>query len=210
MTLSKFIVLVILAALVGGAMSYVQNMPLAEGYISRTTVRLTRNGRTFCSGVVLSDNTIATAAHCTGFDLGPMGFIVDPAPIEIRRNDNLPTGIMAKPYEVSTQLDRAILKGDFHALPHSPYLYDVKKSIAARQSKLQFIICGYPMGGQLYCGRAKFLQNDNFQMMIKGILIPGMSGGPMYLPDGTVMSVNSAVQGDNSLVSPLYNQELAK
>src|ERR1700692_2509663 len=76
-------------------------LPNPENTIDlRPIVRLTKNGRTFCSGTVINSHTIVTAAHCVVQE-NPFEALTGPTlkdEIEIRENDNLPTGVIAKPY----------------------------------------------------------------------------------------------------------------
>ena len=41
--------------------------------------------------------------------------------------------------------------------------------------------------------------------LLQAAVIPGMSGGPVLLRDGTVVAVNVAVDGNRAVVSPIYN-----
>jgi hypothetical protein len=175
-----------------------------------STVRLTRDGKTFCSGIIINDTTMITAAHCV-VAMTPMGAFLLEEYVDIRASDNVERGTMAKIQSVSTQLDRATLKGDFKAFKHNRVLSDPEDNAKIRIPGTRMISCGYPMGTELYCATMTYVTEDGFQMRTKnvgtGLLIPGMSGGPTMLPDGTVVGVNSAVEGENSLISPTYNME---
>ncbi len=201
------------------------NQAVVDNKIGRPTVklgsiiRLVQDGRTYCSGVVIDNNTIVTAAHCVLTDT-PFGPFLNPeAEIEIRASDNVSRGTFAHPKNASTQIDRAVLKGNFSIYSKSKYISDVAQSVAARTPGNRFISCGYPLGGALYCGNMIYQRELAFFMVVKsatapgvsgGILIPGMSGGPTMLTDGTVIGINSAVEDDHSILAPMYNVEMYK
>jgi len=167
-------------------------------------IRLVKDGRTYCSGVVIDKTTIVTASHCVSV-ASMFGTTVNKDPIDIRAYDNLNRGTTARVMGVLVQLDRAVLKGDFRLFAPANYVSDVEKNVSYRSKGQQYISCGYPLGGKLYCTPLTFIQNAGFMMGVKGILIPGMSGGPTMLQDGTVIAINIAVDQDMSYVSPIYN-----
>jgi len=168
-------------------------------------VRLVREGHTFCSCVLISNDTILTAGHCAVIET-PFGMFMNPDPIEIRQSNNKPIGITATVKSASSQIDRGILKGDFSRLEKSTYISDTTKSIDTRVLGRQYISCGYPLGGELYCQLTHFVSNLGFFIAVKGKgnLIPGMSGGPTMLEDGTVIAINVAVDNEFNLLSPSY------
>lgn len=176
--------------------------PVGPLYAS-SVVRLTNNGQTFCSGVVINKDTIVTAGHCV-ITWTPFGGFLRPEPIEVRSADNKFIA-MARVKGATVQLDRGVIKGDFKSVKPAIYISDVARSIATRAENQQYYVCGFPLGGPLYCGKAIYLKNWGFQVAVKGVLIPGMSGGPMMLDNGAVVGINSAVIDDFSVISPIYN-----
>lgn len=168
------------------------------------TVRLVRNGHTMCSGFVINDTTIVTAGHCVVFDT-PYGLVLMPGALEIRSSDNRPLGVMAKVEGVSPQLDRAILKGNFKRFPKAAYSDSVADSVAVRVPGYRFITCGYPLGGALFCGLLVYQHDTQFFLSTRGVIIPGMSGGPVMTEQGVVIAINHAVGDDESIVAPIYN-----
>jgi V8-like Glu-specific endopeptidase len=180
----------------------------AQQLESGSIIRLVKNGRTFCSGTIVDDHTIITAAHCVTQEqvFGPPSF--SSSPIEIRENDNVPTQIMAVPYYGTPQLDQALLDGDFHKFKHRKYTTNITAITKYRNSNTKLTTCGYPMGGDLYCGELKYDDLNLFMWQVEGLLLPGMSGGPVMTPDGTVIAVNVAVEGNHSLISPIYNLDV--
>lgn len=168
-------------------------------------VRLTREGRTFCAGVVVSDTVIITASHCIVTQILPGINMVNQDPINIRLDDNIDSNTLAKPYYVNGQLDQALLYGDFRKFNPRGYISDVNKLDAIRKKDPVLTSCGYPMGGPLFCDKQYFMDLNGFMWQTTGLLLPGMSGGPVMTPDGTVIAVNIAVDQNYSIVSPIYN-----
>jgi hypothetical protein len=176
--------------------------PEANKYV---VVRLVTNGETFCSGVVATDYVLITAGHCV---IGAMTEMMMNKQIEVRLADNYPTRIYVQPGTASQQMDTGTLLGNLKTFPHMPiatnpyYLFD-------RVQKAPYLIsCGFPMGAELYCKRLTYVGPIEFNWLTLGQLIPGMSGGPVMLPDGTVIAVNSAVDGDHSRIAPLIGVSL--
>lgn len=179
--------------------------PADKGSIElRSVVRLVRDGKTFCSGVVIDDSTILTAGHCLSLETPFGAYLMNPNPIEIRGPDNRPLAILARAAGLHPLLDRGILKGDFSSLPKSRYISDVEENVSHRVRGAKFIACGYPLGGELYCSNMVYLRDSGFLMEVLGVLIPGMSGGPVMLPDGRVIATNTSVAQETSQVSPIY------
>lgn len=169
-------------------------------------------GRTYCSGVVVNDAVIITASHCVIIET-PFGNIVNPEPVEIRDDSNVPTGVYARPFSARIQLDQALLRGDFTQFKHRKTMTGVGALNKEAKYDAHLISCGYPMGGPLHCSDMYFKELYDFMWSTGGLLLPGMSGGPVMLPDGTVVAVNVAVTHSTtdhqvSLVSPIYNIEL--
>ncbi len=167
-------------------------------------VRLTNDGRTFCSGTVVSPSLIVTAAHCV-LDETPFGLIMSSRHIEIRPRDNTDLHIDAEAIYASPQMDSAVLKGDFSEFNMRRLITDPSLLSSIRQNTTKFVSCGYPLGGDLFCNYTTNPYPDNFAWKVSGVLLPGMSGGPTMLEDGSVVGINIAVEGRHSIVSPTYN-----
>lgn len=176
---------------------------------TRTVVRLVTKGKTHCSGVVFDKNTILTAGHCITVDTisGPM---LTGELIEIRTNDNRPRGIYGKALSADLRLDIGIIEGDFSALPAGKFNTTPEESVRERVAGFRYISCGFPKGKNLFCTPMIFIKNHGFCLAVKGVLIPGMSGGPTMLEDGTVIAINDAVEDDFSVVCPIYNVDMDK
>ncbi len=160
-------------------------------------------GATFCTGTVIGLHTVLTAAHCVLEDLG-FGLVSQRKDIGIRPPNNLNVSVTANVIQVRYQMDQAVLTGDFKQFQVAPFISDVK-TLDTTVKEQQKTACGFPLGGPLYCTTIFFKEPIQFFWKIKGTLIPGMSGGPVLLNDGTVVATNVAVEGDSSIVSPTYN-----
>lgn len=163
-------------------------------------------GSFFCTGTVISENTILTAAHCVaGARLGiPL--------IEVRGNDGARTGIAASVINYSERPDYALLKGNFIDFPAKDIVTDpdeIESIIKDPNSDL--VMCGFPYAGPLVCTPFKFKYKLGFQFAGSGYLYPGMSGGPVIdRKSGKVVAENLGVEGvqgqvSNAIISPLIN-----
>lgn len=167
-------------------------------------VRLTTEGRTFCSGTVISSHLILTAAHCVSTE-SSFGTVTTSNNLNIRADDNVDRGVLAKVVYVHAQTDHAILLGDFSLFGTLPLVTDPVALTAIRnKTSPMFVSCGYPLGGNLYCTDAWYVAPIQFYWAVDGVMLPGMSGGPT-LYNGTVIATNFAVEGAIATVSPTYN-----
>lgn len=159
--------------------------------------------KTFCSGVVISDSTILTAAHCGAGAMPPYGLI------EIRTADNLAGhGVLAQLAGSSGLSDLAILHGDFSKLPKLS-MAEGSQSIMDRylDNTRTTIVCGYPWGNDLVCNEVhgkRFAYIGGFMNFIaQGWMLPGMSGGPVIdVETGTVLGTNHGVSEQGVFMSP--------
>lgn len=175
-------------------------------------VRLTKDGRTYCSGTVIDEHTILTASHCV-VSQSLFGMELNNKPIEIMAYDNVHRGTFGKVKAdaVSIQLDRALIKGNFSIFQPAPYISDVTTSVSYRLPGTRIISCGYPLGGDFYCSDSVYIGADGFAMKTTAVLIPGMSGGPAFLEDGRLVAVNIAVNDKGeAIITPAYNIDMMK
>lgn len=167
-------------------------------------VRLTNQGRTYCTGSVVNNTTVITAAHCVATD-SPIGIIINTGPIEVRSDDNRPHNTFGKVRSLSMQLDQAVLHGNFAIYNKLDLIDDVATLQRHRNHEEPLLACGYALGGKLYCNKVTYHDLNNFMWSVDGVLLPGMSGGPVLTPDGSIIGINDAVSGNKSIISPTYN-----
>jgi V8-like Glu-specific endopeptidase len=163
---------------------------------------LDEQGRFFCSGVVISETRIATAAHCVIGQVPMMG-------IRLLRNKILVASengkiiTVANTGGVEPRSDQAVLVGDFSMIRPMKAITDPTE-IAESFKRGNVVMCGYPYGGKLYCNKLSNPTTDNFQFKGSGHLYPGMSGVPVIDAErGIVIGINTAVNAEWAIVSPL-------
>lgn len=175
-----------------------------ERQLDTSIVRLhDLQGRFFCSGVVISESRILTAAHCI---LRESLFGMEAVPkVEIRTQSNSPRQLYATPEADNDREDIAILKGDFRGLQVRPIIVDsAKLNSIFMNPDSKIIACGYPAGGPLRCSHVDQVDRMLFFFSARGWLYPGMSGGPVFDGSGNVIAVNQAVtEIGRIIVSPL-------
>lgn len=162
------------------------------------------NGNTFCSGTVINATTIATAGHCLYMSMGLFGTAPMFDKVEVRDAKNNSLGVVGFPGAFMPQLDQAILKGNFKLFKPMKIVTDPEELTKLRKEGTEFTACGFPMGRELFCTALVFVQPVAFFWAAYGVLIPGMSGGPVIY-NGQVVAINSAVEGAYAIVAPTYN-----
>jgi V8-like Glu-specific endopeptidase len=168
-------------------------------------VRLMSNGETFCSGVVIRKDIILTAAHCVA-ETSPLGNKhVNTGSIEIRGEDNKPVNTFGRVVSLRPKTDQAIITGSFILFEPRNTVYSVEELVKLQQKGNKFVACGYPLGGDLFCQSVFFDNNNGFMWAVKGVLLPGMSGGPVFSDAGLVIAINDSVNGELSMISPTWN-----
>lgn len=161
------------------------------------------SGRFFCSGTVINDTQILTAAHCVvdQYQLRPV--------VEVRVVSPTPTRIKATVESFSIQNDIAILTGNFKKLPK----IKIEKNNASLMEiwanpKRHVVACGYPYGAALTC--VPITQRDMYWFLWRGQgrLYPGMSGGPVIdMETSKVIGSNTAVTQEFVILAPVIRIE---
>jgi hypothetical protein len=144
-------------------------------------VRLSVNGEFFCSGVVIGGNYILTASHC----------IVDEETGRLKNEvitvegDNGRVITVGRPVGANLRMDWGLIHGNFTSIPASHVMSnDVPKDATLRA-------CGFPQGNHAtYCVVLEQNGNDLFLLKTKGLVWPGMSGGPVFDKNDQVVALN--------------------
>lgn len=162
----------------------------------KSHVRLHSQGRFRCSGVVIGNNTVLTAAHCG--NIGEMVEIV---------SDSQEVTVLAKFSSALGKQDLAVVTGDFTQFKKSPFEYT--KNLFHGETKRPMEACGYPYGSNTYrCYDLTPVKNTFVQEMGIGRLYYGMSGGPVFDKEtGLVVGVNSAITDGLVILAPLIGLE---
>lgn len=176
-----------------------------QGNLFPGVVKLAINGKGFCSGLVISDTEVLTAAHCVvAFNMyGELLTAKDVVVQSIPVNDEL----LIAPSEVVAfqgRQDVAILIGDYKGFSKIKIETNPNKDILV--SNYNIASCGFPYGGELVCYRLKNPGKMGDMIFFSGQMYAGMSGGPVIdLNTGTVYAVNHAVMPNYVVVAPIVN-----
>ena len=159
----------------------------------------TLDGRGFCSGTVIDNNYIVTAAHC----LYDENHVLRTEKLKIILPSGFDTGIIAQPAGINIELDTGLVLGDFSGFSRMLISF---ADLPFRTGG-PFVACGFPqMQHTLVCGEVFNPRPLWFQFSAQGTLSPGMSGGPVIdLSTGVpiIIAVNTAVMDDRIVLSPV-------
>lgn len=192
------------AFLLGIAYKAVKKLPkdkLSQQFPSIVRLHRAKTGDFFCSGVVINDGMILTAAHC----IAKEGKEKEPEDIIVKSPVHPLASWYAKAGNYSERADVGYIYGNFKGLPRMPIETDANEvHEQLTQSYGNIVACGFPYGGKLTCSKVENSGRFGFYYGGKGFLFPGMSGGPVInLDTGAVLAVNSAVDGEYIFVAPL-------
>ncbi len=155
------------------------------------------NEHFFCSGTVISDKYIITAAHC-----------IAGAPYDTEIIIKSSYGVKASVAKIRAQgmqLDYAILEGNFHMFQHMPVERSTMQIQESFEHSSEVQSCGYPGGGELVCKSFSDATPYVFMYSAAGVsMYPGMSGGPVIdMETGRLIGVNSAMTEHEALLTPI-------
>lgn len=177
----------------------------------KAIVRLeTVDGNFFCSGTVISDTTVLTAAHCFMY-MEENDFVVSSIPEENSKGEVSVLVARSKVKGFNQRADVAVVVGDFRQFskmkidtnPESDILENLNKGT---NQQYDLVACGFPYGGKLVC--YKFSNPEKMVDVIGGLgqMFAGMSGGPVIdMKTGKILAVNHAVTQGMVLIAPIVN-----
>ena len=204
--MSFAIVVAFCASLVSSAKELKAEKDTRHGAIVRLHMNDEPTASSFCSGTVITDTLIVTAAHC--IQVGPFGGAMI---LDIRDNDKVPLGVLAMPVFVNPRADIAVLYGDFRTFQKIKISKGVKHTMnQLLDNRHSLRSCGYPWSAELTCveltGRVFTFEPGvgGAGISAQGWMLPGMSGGPVLDEvTGELVAVNTAVSVNHVYVSPV-------
>lgn len=162
------------------------------------------NGEFFCSGTVISNDYVLTAAHCLVDEHGYMKKELNV--VSMVNKDNQQSKVLSVAAGLNRRADYGLVKGDFSYFMKLKLQFSPLEEIGVNGAVGRVMTCGFPWGvdeGVCYPAGNQ-MHRVLAQDAVAGILYPGMSGGPVIdFGNGKVFAVNTAVSDGYIIVSPL-------
>lgn len=165
------------------------------------------NGYIFCTAFVITDSLAITAGHC----LATRECITT----QLKKGCSVPSQermflvgietqevfeVKIRTYELSTLIDFAVIEGDFRNF--NKVKINLKDFSLKENDKLKH--CGFARGTAPYvCTYGKYVGMGWFSGKSSVLIIPGMSGGPVFDKDNVVVGINTSGYDEFSLFTPV-------
>jgi S1-C subfamily serine protease len=156
------------------------------------------DGKFFCSGFVISDQYAVTAGHCVDSDFGRLRQF-----IKIYNSVKMDTYVVASGAASNRRGDTGLIKGNFKEFDKLRLIIRPQDLYATISKAKKVYALGFPYGADYLISEINPKGLENFHMAGAGVLLPGMSGGPLVTEEGIVIGINSYVSGDHSAFSSL-------